>query len=1105
MAINFETAMEGAVRVLAGLSRVQHSFSFHNIAFRILCDGEVIAETNTGDSFGWNYAAISFEGVRTKLAAGSHNASVEYKTANGTVYFANSNSTGSQARHLAVVAVQDHELTTESWSEAGTADSTTWAPLPTPMSLPFTTFHSAPVVVTAGLSRVQHDLWSQNTAFRIVVVGDHLRTVIAEQNTADAYSWSYAAPSFHGVFYGAAHCTYDPLEPVLCQNNTPGVGSYTAVVEYKTTGGNVSFWGDPTSYSSSGNQMRRLTVHETGSSSWLAADSWSDEMEGGSESWAPLPQRMRVNFTISETDGAALVMADISRVQHDTYGLNTAFRIVINGTTIAETNTGSAADTDYAAVSFQGVRNQMEPGLYEAEVEYRTMNGTVGFWGNLSDDFGGQARRLTVHVLRANLCSPPVAPPPLLPPAAPLNECLEHMWTSSWDSETEGESNAWAQLPIPMHQAFIVTEPGMIAVTADLSSVQHERADASVAFRLVLDGEPMAQIEFGTSENMRFATPSLHGVWEVDQLGHEYMAHVEYRTSSGFVSFTGGVDRANERRLTVQWSPQNVVTSANWTGELDLSAPPPPPSAQPAAPPSLPPSAPPSALANTTNASAAWASFPGAMTADFTLNSSGSVVVIAQLSTVVLDTPDANVAFRIVVSSTAAEEVEVAETNVGSASGSDQRGVSFRGAAGLAAGTYTAEVQFKIAQGASARLFDGELTTQERRLSVHLAPQQNVLTQAWSGSQIASGPTWASIDQIDPMKIDFVLASATPVIVMADLSRVQHSAKDQNVWFRIVVDDSKVLAVTNTGDAAGVGFAALSFHGVARPHELAVGAHSAEVQFRTDLGSVGFLDGTEGAQARRIAVMLSLSPGSSSDLTSASFSDAIQNASAFTWSRLPTPFYVNFQLKLSSSVVVLVDLSHIEHFAADQSTKFRIRIDNTSTIGGTVWDGASATDSGVGLSFHGAALALTPGLHTAEVEYQTDTANESLRLSGGLQARRISVVTALPDMVDSTASFSGIPSFPFGPDGQGGMTAPNWQEYKHWHVLPIPMRIEFYSNDGPSKGGAVIVLADLAGLQGSSPSFATRFRLSVDGIIVASTDVMAPPAMDWCPRLCTAC
>ena len=38
--LSFQTGDAGAVRVLAGLSRVQHSLSSQNTAFRILCDGK---------------------------------------------------------------------------------------------------------------------------------------------------------------------------------------------------------------------------------------------------------------------------------------------------------------------------------------------------------------------------------------------------------------------------------------------------------------------------------------------------------------------------------------------------------------------------------------------------------------------------------------------------------------------------------------------------------------------------------------------------------------------------------------------------------------------------------------------------------------------------------------------------------------------------------------------------------------------------------------------------------------------------------------------------------------------------------------------------------
>ena len=162
-------------------------------------------------------------------------------------------------------------------------------------------------------------------------------------------------------------------------------------MQYKTTGGQVGFWG--AFASSSGNQSRQLTVHETGMGQELVSGSWSDEVEGSDTSWAPLPTRMKVDFTIGNEQGAAHIVADLSRVQHDTYGVNTAFRIIVTeiitgdiitpdmpasppspppppstpplppgtamslATVIAETNTGSAANSDYASVSFQGQPN----------------------------------------------------------------------------------------------------------------------------------------------------------------------------------------------------------------------------------------------------------------------------------------------------------------------------------------------------------------------------------------------------------------------------------------------------------------------------------------------------------------------------------------------------------------------------------------------------------------------------------------------------------------------------------------------------------------------------------------------------------------------------
>ena len=500
MEIEVDTRSVGSLKVAADLSRVQHSLSSENIAFRIVvgCPTEteeaslpgteeapgctapdtVIAETNTGDCFGWNYAALSFEGVMLNLIVGRHRAVVQFKTEKGMVHFPDSDATGNQARRMNVVALMDHEVNTATWENsfpAGTLDEASpnvadvtrdcptsgpattntgyqssgyqssglsysyghdtddgdaaygvcWGSLPTPMIVPFYLHDVAvdPIIITASLSRVQHAEWGQNTAFRILVTGPEgegtTPQVVAEHNTADAYNWKYASPSFHGVAAGL------------------GKGAHTAEVQYKTTGGQVGFWGAIAS--NSGAQSRRLSVHESGMGQKLLTAQWFDEVEGSStscpldakgllRSWAPLPTSMKMNFEVGNAHGAVLVLADLSRVQHDTYGVNVAFRITIKPsyytwqepTEIAQTNTGSAANTDYAAVAFQGVHLGLSPGEYTAEVEYKTQSGTVGFWGD-SDDFGNQSRRLSVHVMRANLCSPspPPAPPPSPPPSPP--------------------------------------------------------------------------------------------------------------------------------------------------------------------------------------------------------------------------------------------------------------------------------------------------------------------------------------------------------------------------------------------------------------------------------------------------------------------------------------------------------------------------------------------------------------------------------------------------------------------------------------------------------------------------------------------------------------
>ena len=78
----------------------------------------MIAETNTGDCFGWNYAAFSFEGVMHNLEVGEHRAHVEFKTEKGRVFFPDSDATGNQARRMNVIAFMDHEINTATWQDS---------------------------------------------------------------------------------------------------------------------------------------------------------------------------------------------------------------------------------------------------------------------------------------------------------------------------------------------------------------------------------------------------------------------------------------------------------------------------------------------------------------------------------------------------------------------------------------------------------------------------------------------------------------------------------------------------------------------------------------------------------------------------------------------------------------------------------------------------------------------------------------------------------------------------------------------------------------------------------------------------------------------------
>ncbi len=108
---NLPTPMEFKLRVpydanllvTAQFSRVQHSHGSINTAFRILVDGNEVATTNIGNSHGWGYDHISFQGLRG-ISKGHTHVEVQYKTQGGSIAWYN-DANGAQERRLIAVAL----------------------------------------------------------------------------------------------------------------------------------------------------------------------------------------------------------------------------------------------------------------------------------------------------------------------------------------------------------------------------------------------------------------------------------------------------------------------------------------------------------------------------------------------------------------------------------------------------------------------------------------------------------------------------------------------------------------------------------------------------------------------------------------------------------------------------------------------------------------------------------------------------------------------------------------------------------------------------------------------------------------------------------------
>eukprot|EP00966_Prymnesium_polylepis_P128666 2975775-Prymnesium_polylepis.1 len=392
MGLSFTTDGASSVIVLVDISRVQLTSPGRSAALRLVVDGSVVMLTSTGGASMMEYHQVAMlHGVASGVAAGDHTAEVQCRLhETGTLSFEN-DVNGDQLRRLSAVRAAPVDVSSQLWqpnTETLTFTSAAWMALPTPMTLSFSTsvVWNASVLLLADISRVQRRRSSGGVEFRIVV-DDAL--VVLQTDTGGAAMMGYHAVSLHGV-----------------ASSLPS-GSHTAHVQCRLTSpGEVAFESD-----SDGEQHRRLSVLEAASSA-VESKLWEPAAETltlTSSSWAALPTPMTLDFSTSSPNVSVLVLADISRVQRAQSCRNVAFRVVVDGVAVVQTNTGSSEMMEYHQVALHGVAADLLPGPHTVEVQCKLPSaGEVTFGDSIS---GEEDRRLSVVAFGGDISAPPPPSP----------------------------------------------------------------------------------------------------------------------------------------------------------------------------------------------------------------------------------------------------------------------------------------------------------------------------------------------------------------------------------------------------------------------------------------------------------------------------------------------------------------------------------------------------------------------------------------------------------------------------------------------------------------------------------------------------------------------
>jgi len=159
--------------------------------------------------------------------------------------------------------------------------------------------------------------------------------------------------------------------------------------------------------------------------------------------------------------------------------------------------------------------------------------------------------------------------------------------------------------------------------------------------------------------------------------------------------------------------------------------------------------------------------------------------------------------------------------------------------------------RFKPGNEIKAREFNENYEAIEAQIN---SIKTKVYTKSWNlKTEKGSATNWANLPK--DMALPVTTGNST-LFIMADISRVQHSAANKNTEFRITIEDKRLkktqVALTNTGHRQSWAFAPIAMHGAATVEP---GDYTVRVQYKTQGGTVIWYSDSNGRQFRRLTVL----------------------------------------------------------------------------------------------------------------------------------------------------------------------------------------------------------------------------------------------------------